>query len=171
MKNETLQKIRSVHGISGMILLLPAAVIILSGIYLQIQDAISLVSQPDVESVGNTPLLSFGHALSISRSIRGAQIRGLQDIRHIQLVPDKGIIKVETKNHWQIQIDQYTGKVLRAGRQYSDVFISIHDGSFFHSVIKYIIFFPTGIGLFGLLISGAVLAIQSRRTSGVSNSE
>ena len=73
--------------------------------------------------------------------------------------PEKGIVKVRTKNRWELQIDTNTGQVLQEAYRRSDLIETLHDGSWFNSSIKYLIFFPSGIVLLVLWLTGIYLVL------------
>jgi len=69
------------------------------------------------------------------------------------------MVKVRSKNNWEIQIDTQSGTILQHAYRRSDIIESIHDGSWFHDKVKLWIFLPTGIILLILWISGVYMLI------------
>ena len=69
------------------------------------------------------------------------------------------MVKVRSKNNWEIQIDTQSGTILHQAYRRSDIIESIHDGSWFHDKVKLWIFLPTGIVLLILWISGVYMLI------------
>ena len=69
------------------------------------------------------------------------------------------MVKVRSKNNWEIQIDTQSGTILQQAYRRSDIIESIHDGSWFHDKVKLWIFLPTGIVLFILWITGVYMLI------------
>lgn len=60
----------------------------------------------------------------------------LDDIDRVDFRPGKRIFKVRSrKNYSEIQVDATTGEVLSVARRNSDLIESLHDGSFFGSVV------------------------------------
>jgi len=72
---------------------------------------------------------------------------------------DKGLVKVKAKNHWEVQIDTYTGDIIQVAYRRSDIIEDIHDGSWFHKNIKYWLFFPSGISLLVLWVTGFYMIV------------
>ena len=69
------------------------------------------------------------------------------------------MVKIRSKNNWEIQIDTQSGTILQQAYRRSDIIESIHDGSWFHDKVKLWIFLPTGIVLLILWISGVYMLI------------
>ena len=66
--------------------------------------------------------LGYGHA----------DFQSLDDIDRIDFRPGKRVHKVRSEhNYSEMQIDAVTGKVLHVGTRRSDLFESLHDGSYF----------------------------------------
>ena len=93
----------------------------------------------------------------VAQQVSDAEVDSWQDIDRLDVRPGKGIVKVQCKNRWEIQIDLQTGEVLSSSYRRSDLIESLHDGSFFSSPAKLWIFLPSGILLLGLWITGAYL--------------
>ena len=68
--------------------------------------------------------------------------------------------KIIAANHYEVQVDTQTGEVLQVAYRRSDLIESLHDGTFFHDNVKYLVSLPTGLILFILLLSGLVLFAQ-----------
>jgi hypothetical protein len=64
---------------------------------------------------------------------------------------------VQANNHWEIQIDSVSGKILQTAYRRSDIIESIHDGSWFFNGAKLGLFLPSAIVLFLIWLSGVVL--------------
>jgi hypothetical protein len=71
--------------------------------------------------------------------------------------PDKGLVKVNARNHWELQLDAATGQRLQVAYRRSDLLESLHDGSWFHPNAKLWVFLPAGFVLLGPWITGAYL--------------
>jgi hypothetical protein len=95
----------------------------------------------------NHPTISFDNILSAATKARDANIKNWDDIERLDVRLDKGLVKVKAKNHWEVQIDTYTGAIIQVAYRRSDIIEDIHDGSWFHKNIKYWLFFPSGISL------------------------
>ncbi len=67
------------------------------------------------------------------------------------------MLKVQCKNSWEIQLDAQSGQILQVAYRRSDLIESIHDGSWFHSRAKMWLFFPAGVIVLGLWLTGIYL--------------
>tara|TARA_Y100001970_G_C13955642_1_gene710549 strand:+ start:188 stop:718 length:531 start_codon:yes stop_codon:yes gene_type:complete len=160
---------RKVHYWGAFLIFLPALVIITTGIILHLKKNIDWIQPPIRESyINNHPKISFDDILSTAKKAEKANIKQWDDIDRLDVRPNKGIVKVKAKNHWEIQIDTYTGNIVQVAYRRSDIIENIHDGSWFHENIKYWVFFPTGIFLLILWITGIYMVflpyiVQSRK--------
>ncbi len=103
------------------------------------------------------PTLSFAEVLEIAKSAPEAEILSWDDIDRLDVRPDKGMLKVRSKNRWEVQVDTATGEILQVAFRRSDLIESLHDGSFFSDGIKLMIFLPTALVLVGLWGTGVYL--------------
>ncbi|MEE2917310.1 MAG: PepSY domain-containing protein, partial [Candidatus Neomarinimicrobiota bacterium] len=87
------------------------------------------------------------------------EIHSWEDIDRLDVRIQAGMVKVRSKNNWEIQIDTQSGTILQQAYRRSDIIESIHDGSWFHDKVKLWIFLPTGIILLILWISGVYMLI------------
>lgn len=76
------------------------------------------------------PTLSFAEVLEIAKSAPEAEILSWDDIDRLDVRPDKGMLKVRSKNRWEVQVDTATGEILQVAFRRSDLIESLHDGSF-----------------------------------------
>ena len=67
------------------------------------------------------------------------------------------MVKVRSTNQWEIQIDLERGTVLKTAYRRSDIIEQLHDGSWFHNAAKLWLFFPVGIIVLILWLSGMYL--------------
>ena len=146
---------RKIHYWGAILVSLPALVIITTGVILHLKKNIDWIQPPIRDSnINNHPTISFDNILSTAIKAENANIKSWDDIAKLDVRPDKGIVKVKAKNHWEVQIDTYTGNIVQVAYRRSDIIENIHDGSWFHENIKYWVFFPTGIFLLILWITG-----------------
>ncbi len=148
---------RKVHYWAAIAIAIPSLIIIVSGLFLQLKKDFSWVQPPERRGVGTDPAISFDQILEICRNVPSAEVRQWDDINRIDVRPSRGMLKVSAKNNWEVQIDSKTGEVLQVAYRRSDVIESIHDGSWFHDVVKLWVFLPTGATLLTLWITGIVL--------------
>jgi uncharacterized iron-regulated membrane protein len=136
---------------------LPVFVIICTGLLLQLKKQAAWVQPPEKRGVGTTPSVSLDGVLAVCRRVDQANIRTWEDIHRIDLRPGRGMMKVTAKNNWEIQVDAQTGEVLQVAYRRSDLLEAIHDGSWFHDWAKLGLFFPAGITLLALWLTGLYL--------------
>ena len=66
--------------------------------------------QPNVEKTStNKPTMLISY-LEAAKSVPEAEIESWDDISRIDIRPEKGIAKIRSNNHWEIQIDSADNK-------------------------------------------------------------
>lgn len=146
---------RKVHYWTSAIVAVPLAVIVTTGILLQLKKHWTFVQPPEIRGVKADPTLSLPDLLERVKTAPGMQVRGWQDVSRVDIRPDRGLAKVTLANNWEVQVDLSTGAVLQTAYRRSDLIESIHDGSFFAGdVTKLGLFLPAGIALLLLWIGG-----------------
>ena len=152
---------RKIHYWGSIIITIPLLIVIASGILLLLKKDATWIQPPTTKGISDAvPLLSFQQLVTSAGSIKEAQISSWDDIKRIDIQPGKGMAKVISANNYEVQVDTKTGKVLQVAYRRSDVIESLHDGTYFHESVKYLVSLPTGIILFVLLISGVILFLQ-----------
>jgi uncharacterized iron-regulated membrane protein len=148
---------RKVHYWASIVIAIPLLVIICTGLLLQMKKNFSWVQPPEQRGAGAAPTLTLPAILEIASSVPGAGVREWSDIPRVEVRPGRGLVKVVSKSGIEVQIDASTGAVLQVSARRSDVIESIHDGSWFHPAAKLWLFFPVGLVLLGLLLTGIYL--------------
>lgn len=148
---------RKIHRWAAIVTALPVLVVVLSGAVLQMKKELDWIQPPTKKGVGKELALSFDQILKIATTGPEAKIKGWSDIDRLDVRPGKGVVKVQAKNRWEIQIDTTNGKVLQVAVRRSDLIESIHDGSFFHENLKLWVFLPSAIVLAGIWGTGVYL--------------
>lgn len=130
--------------------------VIVSGLLLQVKKQVSWVQPPTVkgESPNDLPLQGWEQIVASAKTAPEAAIQSWEDIDRMDVRPSKGIVKVQSKNRWELQIDLASGEVLSSKYRRSDWIESLHDGSFFSDAAKLWVFLPNGLVLLGLWITG-----------------
>lgn len=157
---------RKTHYWAAIAILLPAMVIIGSGLVLQLKKDVAWIQPSTIRGMDRPPSLSFAEILQIASSVEEAQIEGWDDIDRLDVRTDRGMLKVRAKNRWEVQMDTHSGDILQVAYRRSDLIETIHDGSFFHDYAKLGLFLPTAAVLFIMWATGAylfVLPFLSRR--------
>lgn len=148
---------RKTHYWLAACVVLPIVVIVSTGLLLHWKKQLSWVQPPEQRGAGDQPALSFERMLEICRGIPQAGIRSWADVNRIDVRPDKGMLKIWARSNWEIQLDAETGAVLQVAYRRSDMIEAIHDGSWFHPWLKLGFFFPAGVVLLLLWLSGLYL--------------
>jgi hypothetical protein len=143
----------------------PFLVVAATGIVLQLKKHVAWV-QP-VERPGSDPaagvVIGFEHILAAARSVPKAGIMAWHDVDRLDVRPGKGLIKVQGRSRWEVQVDAAAGDVLQVAFRRSDLVESIHDGSFFHPLAKLGVFLPVGVLALTLWLTGIYLFLLPYR--------
>ena len=145
---------RKLHRIGAIIIALPFLIVIITGLLLQVKKDVAWVQPASQEGISTIPSITFQQILEISQSVPEAEISSWDDIDRLDVRPDKGMVKVRSVNHWEIQIDTENGSVLQVEYRRSDIIEAMHDGSWFSDGAKYWVFLPTGFIVLILWITG-----------------
>lgn len=148
---------RKIHKWGAIIIAAPFLVVIITGILLQLKKNVVWVQPAMQKGVSQVPEISFDSILQISSSVPEAEIKNWSDINRLDVRPDKGVVKVRSNNHWELQIDTKTGEILSSTFRRSDIIEMMHDGSWFHEHAKLWLFLPSGIVVLILWITGIYL--------------
>jgi uncharacterized iron-regulated membrane protein len=148
---------RKIHRWGAIIVALPFLIVIISGLLLQVKKEVEWVQPPTMEVEIDTLSLSFEDILRISSTVPEAEIINWEGINRLDVRPDKGIVKVRSENHWELQINLQTGEIVHSTLRRSDVIEQLHDGSWFHESAKLWIFLPAGIMVLILWVTGIYL--------------
>ncbi len=145
------------HRWGALVVAIPFLVVLATGIVLQLKKDWHFVQPPTQKGTPFHLAISFEDLLSISQTVPEAQIKSWEDIDRLDVRPDKGMIKVQAKNYYELQIDSHSGKVLQVAYRNSDWLEAMHDGSWFHERAKLGIFLPAALIVLCLWISGMYL--------------
>jgi len=135
-------------------------IVLSTGILLQLKKNLPWVQPPTVKGSGAIPGVTFAEMLATVRSDPRMGVESWADVNRVDFRPKDGVVKIDTLNRWEMQIDVATGAVLSVAYRRSDLIESIHDGSWFHASAKLGIFLPSAIILLLLWVTGIVLFIQ-----------
>lgn len=151
--------LRQIHYWVSLIIFLPSGIIFAAGIFLMLKKEISWIQPPSIKGavIEQIPSITYDEILQASQLHPEAGILKWSDIKRIDLRPNKGMAKVQSKTGWEVQVDTENAKVLSVAYRRSDLIETIHDGSFFTSWMKLYIFFPTAILLFIMWGTGLYL--------------
>ena len=115
---------RKTHYWGAFIILLPVLIISITGIFLQLKKEVEWI-QPSTKSgeISNNPSISFDEILEAAKKVEEANIQSWGDIDRLDVRIDKGIVKVRSRNRWEIQIDTFSGEVIQAAYRLSLIHI------------------------------------------------
>jgi len=154
---------RSLHRWGALTIAVPFLVIICTGILLQFKKKSDWIQPPEQSGVGGNPTLPFSRIMEIVRAVPEVEIKSWDDVDRLDVRPGQGVVKVRSKNHWEIQLDTRTGKILQTAYRRSGIIEHIHDGAWFHPAVKWGIFVPTAFVLLGLWGTGLYLFVLPYR--------
>jgi hypothetical protein len=138
---------------------LPVAVILATGLLLQLKKVSPWVQPPERRGTVGPPTLLLEKLPALCASVPEAGVRTWDDIKRVDIRPNKGLVKITTASSWEIQLDAADGRVLQSAYRRSDVIESLHDGSFFGEGAKYGLFLPAALALSVLWGTGLYLFI------------
>lgn len=150
---------RKFHRWGAVVVALPFLLVILTGLLLLLKKDWAWVQPPTQRGQGKTPTVALSAILDAARTQTSCGVEGWDDIDRLDLRPGRGIVKVQCKNGWEIQIDLQTAEVLQVAYRRSDLLEALHDGSWFHDRVRLWIFFPVALVVLGLWATGIYLFI------------
>jgi hypothetical protein len=134
---------------------LPVAVIIGSGVLLQVKKQWAWVQPKEIRGTGTVPAIGFDDIMTAVKSAPGVSVSGWDDVKRMDIRADRGLAKVTVTGDHEVQVDLGTGTVLQVAYRRSDLIESIHDGSFLlGDITKLGLFLPTGIALCLMWLTG-----------------
>ena len=151
------------HRWGAIVIAAPLLVVVATGLLLQLKSESDWVQPPTRRGTGGPPRLALAELLAVAAEVPEAEIQGWSDVDRIDVRPDAGVAKVRATNHWEVQIDLRTGAVLQSAARRSDWIEDLHDGSFFHPLVKLGVFLPAGVVLLALWGTGLYLFVLPHR--------
>lgn len=147
---------RKLHYWGAALIGIPILMLILSGLLLQMKKHWAWV-QP-VEHRGSTkaPVIELSGILKAIREHvdPNVAVQGWDDIKRLDVRPDRGVAKATLHNNYEVQVDLGTGRVMQVAYRRSDLIETIHDGSIFGDWVKLGIVLPSACVLLFLWGSG-----------------
>jgi uncharacterized iron-regulated membrane protein len=148
---------RRLHRWGAIACALPLLVVICTGLLLLLKKQFAWIQPVERRGTGGPPGVNFDRLLEAARGVPGPDVEGWDDIDRIEVRVGRGITKILTSDRWEVQVDSVTGEVLQTAVRRSDLIESLHDGSWFHPAMKLWVFFPSGLLLLSLWLSGMYL--------------
>ena len=149
--------IRKSHRWGAIVIAIQFLLVILTGILLQLKKVSDWIQPPTMRGQSTTPAISLDAMLQAARSQTQAGIRDWNDIDRLDLQPSRGVVKIQARNRWEVQVDLQTAQVLHVAYRRSDIIESLHDGSWFHDRAKLWLFLPVAFVVLGLWLTGVYL--------------
>ena len=150
---------RKLHRWGAIAVALPFFVMLSSGLLLQLKKQLDFVQPPEQRGVASSTgtTLALSEILARVQQIPHVGIQSWADIDRIDVRPGKNMLKVVSLTRWEVQLDLVTAEILQVAYRRSDLFESIHDGSWFHPSVKLGVFLPAGAIVAGLWVTGMYL--------------
>ena len=136
------------------LILIPIAVVLVTGVMLQVRKEFDWIQPPTQKGTKGVPMLSWSVILDTAKE-QDVGIEGWEDISRLDVRPGRGIVKIQAKNHWELQLDLTSGELLQKAYRRSGIIEDIHQGSWFHPNARLWLFLPAALCLLWLWISGA----------------
>jgi uncharacterized iron-regulated membrane protein len=155
---------RRLHGLLASFVGVPSAVILISGVTLQLRQDFDWI-QPRAK-VGKSlgiPTLPLSVAFERARAVSEADVLDWNDITSMEIKPARGLIQIRARNGYEVQLDGTTGEVLAAAPRRTGMLIELHQGSFFHPLVMKWVFLPAGLGLIFIWGTGVHMSLQRRK--------
>jgi len=148
---------RKWHRHVAILVAVPFLVVLVTGILLQVKKQVRWVQPPTVKGTGKEPTVPFTVILAATAGVPEAEVKGWPDIDRLDVRPKDGVVKVQCRNGYEVQVDSRTGQVLQVEYRRSDLIESIHDGSYFHDAAKLYVFLPAAVLLLTVWVTGVHL--------------
>ena len=156
--------IRKIHIRTSIIIAVPLIIIASAGIMLSLKKVSSWIQPPMIKGIEKYPCISFNRILTSARNAPEAGIKSWDDIDRLDVRIGKGVVKVQSRNHWEVQIDTKTGRILQVAYRRSDILETIHDCSWLHEYAKLCLLFPAGLFTLVSIVTGIWLFLMRLRS-------
>jgi uncharacterized iron-regulated membrane protein len=148
---------RKSHRWGAALVAAPFLLVLLSGILLQLKKQLPWVQPATQKGRAKEPTLAMPDLLAAVKAVPEAEVASWADVDRLDVRPKDGIVKVQCRNRYEVQVDFATGKVLQVEYRRSDLIESLHDGSWFGDQAKLWVFLPAAAVVLGLWVTGVYL--------------
>ena len=155
---------RNLHLWFSLVIFVPVVIVISSGLLLQVKKEVDWLQPPTQNTTSKTLSISFDDVIDAVQQVPEVNLTSWDDIDRLDVRPNKGIIKVRGKNHWEVQLNAATGEVVQVAYRRTDTIEAIHDGSWFFEGAKLWVFLPAAILLFILWLTGIVMLFTTLKS-------
>jgi uncharacterized iron-regulated membrane protein len=147
---------RKLHYWGAAIIALPLLLLIASGLLLQMKKHWGWVQPEEHRGSAKAPVIELSDIL---RAIKEHQhpdvaVQGWEDIKRLDVRPDRGVAKATLQNDFEVQVDTGTGRIMQVAYRRSDLIETIHDGTFIGDWFKLGVVLPSALVLLFLWGSG-----------------
>jgi hypothetical protein len=108
---------------------------------------------------GSEPTITMTAILDAAKAVPESAVTSWSDIDRLDLRLRDGIVKVQCKNRYEVQVDFQTGEVMQVEYRRSDLIEGLHDGSWFGDAAKLYLFLPVAIIVLVLWFTGIYLFV------------
>jgi uncharacterized iron-regulated membrane protein len=150
---------RKTHRWGAVLVAAPFLLVLVSGLLLQVKKQVAWVQPPTKKGKGKAPTVSMDAILSAAKSVPEAGVSSWDDIDRLDVRPKDGVVKVQCKNRYEVQVDFQTGEVVQVAYRRSDFIESLHDGSWFGDAAKLYVFLPVAVVVLSLWATGMYLFV------------
>lgn len=148
---------RKLHRWGAVVVAAPFLLVLVTGCLLQLKKEIGWIQPPTKKGASKEPTAGFDAILAAVKEVPEAQVKGWGDIDRLDVRPKDGVVKVQCKNSYEVQVDFQTGQVVQVEYRRSDLIESLHDGSWFHDAFKVYVFLPVALVVVMLWATGMYL--------------
>jgi len=148
---------RKIHYWGALACAIPLIIISVTGVLLLLKKEFNWIQPPTIKGETKVPNIDFNDILLNLKKSDQLNINSWKQIKRLDVRPSKGVIKIQLKDNWEVQMDHQSGEILHVAFRRSDIIESIHDGSYFHDLAKLWLFLPAALILILLWITGMYL--------------
>ncbi len=147
---------RKLHYWGSAIIAIPLLLVIATGVILQLKKDWSWVQPVEQRGREKAPVIELSDILTAisNHAHPEVQVNGWEDIKRLDVRPDRGVAKATLHNDWEVQVDTTDGRIMQVAYRRSDWLEALHDGSFISDGYKLWIVFPSSLVLLFLWGSG-----------------
>jgi uncharacterized iron-regulated membrane protein len=147
---------RKLHYWGSAIVAIPILAIIVTGLLLQMKKHWTWVQPVEHRGSVKAPAIELSDILKAIREHKdpSVSVAGWDDIKRLDVRPDRGVAKATLHNDYEVQVDLGTGRVMQVAYRRSDLIETIHDGSILGDWVKLGIVLPSALVLLFLWGSG-----------------
>ena len=152
------RKLRKWHRWVSIIFLLPMLVTIVTGSILILRSYLDFVqpAKTPAQKVNIARVAPLSKVADKAVEHYAGELKPTE-ITSLRYSPSKGYFSVRTKIARELRLHGETLEVLAEGPKRTTFLVKLHEGAYFGSWARNFIFFPSGLGLLFLSISGATI--------------